>query len=114
MQTDSIRQRLLARRDELAQRAARAGADLRREDEPLSADFEEQVVQRENDDVLRGLGEAARVELAQLNRALARIDEGSYLSCAACGDEIQVERLEVVPCTDLCARCARGGSGTAA
>ncbi len=114
MQTDSIRQRLLARRDELAQRAARAGADLRREDEPLSADFEEQVVQRENDDVLRGLGEAARVELAQLNRALARIDEGSYLSCAACGDEIQVERLEVVPYTDLCARCARGGSGTAA
>lgn len=104
-----IRRRLIARRDELAQRAARTGADLRREDEPLSADFEEQVVQRENDDVLRGLNEAARAELARLNHALARMDAGAYLVCASCGEGIQPERLEVVPYTDLCARCARQG-----
>lgn len=112
MQTETIRKRLLARRDELAQRAARTGADLRREDEPLSADFDEQVVQRENDDVLRGLNEAARAELAQLNHALARIESGSYLVCAACGDDIQAARLEAVPCTELCARCARQATAT--
>lgn len=113
VRTESIRRRLIARRDELAQRAARTGADLRREHEPLSADFDEQVVQRENDDVLRGLNEAARTELAQLNRALARIDAGSYLNCVSCGDDIQLERLEVVPYTDLCARCARGEAAPA-
>lgn len=112
MQPESIRQRLIARRDELVQRAASTGADLRREHEPLSADFEEQVVQRENDDVLRGLNEAARTELAQLNRALARIDEGAYLTCVSCGESIQLERLHAVPYTDLCARCARGGSAS--
>lgn len=112
MRTDHIRRRLLARRDELALRASSTGADLRRENEPLSADFEEQVVQRENDDVLRGLNDAARVELARINRALARIGEGSYLTCRSCGDEIQLERLEAVPYTDLCAHCARGVSAT--
>ncbi len=112
MQTEPIRQRLIARRDELVQRAARTGADLRREHEPLSADFDEQVVQRENDDVLRGLNEAARAELAQVNRALARIDAGSYLTCSSCGGPIQPERLEIVPVTELCAACARRGGAT--
>ena len=53
MELDGIRKRLLARRDELAHRASTTGADLRREHEPLSPDFSEQAVQRENDDVLR-------------------------------------------------------------
>lgn len=106
MELESIRKRLLARRDELAQRAADAGADLRREHEPLSADFSEQAVQRENDDVLRGLGDAARDELAGVNRALARIASGDYLSCAACGAAIDPRRLAAVPYTDRCASCA--------
>lgn len=107
MELDTIRRRLLARRDELARRASEAGADLRREHEPLSADFSEQAVQRENDDVLRGLGDAARGELASINRALARIETGEYLNCAACGGRIDPRRLEAVPYADRCAACAR-------
>ena len=106
MELESFRKRLLARREELARRAAEAGADLRRENEPLSADFSEQAVQRENDDVLRGLGDAARGELASINRALARIDSSDYLTCAVCGAEINPRRLEAVPYTDRCTRCA--------
>jgi DnaK suppressor protein len=107
LELETIRKRLLSRREELAQRAADAGADLRRENEPLSADFSEQAVQRENDDVLRGLGDAARGELASINRALARIASGDYLSCSACGADIDVRRLEAVPYADRCAACAR-------
>lgn len=107
MELETIRKRLLSRREELAQRAADAGADLRRENEPLSADFSEQAVQRENDDVLRGLGDAARGELASINRALARIASGDYLSCSACGADIDTRRLEAVPYADRCAACAR-------
>ncbi len=107
MELETIRKRLLSRRDELAQRAADAGADLRRENEPLSADFSEQAVQRENDDVLRGLGDAARGELASINRALARIASGDYLRCSACGAGIDTRRLEAVPYADRCAACAR-------
>jgi RNA polymerase-binding transcription factor DksA len=104
---ETIRTRLLARREELAQRAAEAGADLRREHEPLSADFSEQAVQRENDDVLRGLGDAARGELAGINRALARIQAGTYLTCSHCGAPIGARRLEAVPYADRCAACAQ-------
>ena len=91
MELETIRKRLLSRREELAQRAADAGADLR----------------RENDDVLRGLGDAARGELASINRALARIASGDYLSCSACGAGIDTRRLEAVPYADRCAACAR-------
>ncbi|MCP5339511.1 MAG: TraR/DksA C4-type zinc finger protein [Steroidobacteraceae bacterium] len=106
MELETIRKRLLARREELASRAAATDADLRHEHEPLSADFSEQVVQRENEDVLRGLGDAARGELARINRALARIDAGNYLSCAVCGVEIDPRRLQAVPYTDRCTHCA--------
>ena len=106
MELDGIRKRLLARRDELAHRASTTGADLRREHEPLSPDFSEQAVQRENDDVLRSLGDAARGELGHINRALARIEAGEYLTCAACGAAIDPRRLEAVPYTDRCTACA--------
>ncbi len=107
MEIEVMRNRLLLRRDELAKRAADAGADLRRENEPLSPDFSEQAVQRENDDVLRGLSDAARGELAGINRALARIASGTYFSCAACGADIDERRLEAVPYADRCTRCAQ-------
>lgn len=104
---DSVRRHLLARRDELAQRAARTASDLRHDSDPLVADFAEQVVQRENEDVLRGIGGSAREELQRVNRALARLERGEYFSCAVCGALIESERLEAVPTADRCIRCAR-------
>lgn len=104
--SDDVRRRLLARRAELAQRAARTAADLRHEAEPLSADFAEQVVQRENEDVLRGIGGSAQEELQRVNRALERLDRGAYFDCARCGEPIGTDRLAAVPTAELCARCA--------
>jgi DnaK suppressor protein len=104
---DKIRRRLIDRRAELATRAAGAESDLRREAEPLSPDFSEQATQRENDDVLKGISDAARGELSRVNRALSRLESGQYTVCAACGGEIEQGRLEAVPYTDLCAACAR-------
>jgi len=103
---DAARSRLLARRTEIAERARRTAAELRREHEPLSADFGEQAVQRENDEVLQNLDDAARSELQRINRALARIERGEYLRCVACGAPITASRLEAVPDTDGCIACA--------
>lgn len=107
MDTDKFRIRLEARRQELAARASRAASDLRRENEPLSADFSEQAVQRENDEVLQGISDAAHDELLLIDRALRRMRDGEYLQCARCGAAIGLSRLEAVPYTDLCADCAR-------
>jgi DnaK suppressor protein len=45
--------------------------------------------------------------LAAIDAALARIDEGTYGTCANCGRPIAVERLEARPWADLCIDCAR-------
>ena len=105
-QVEEIRQRLLARRDELAGRANLTDADLRHERDPLSADFEEQATQRENEDVLRGIGLAAKAELQDVNRALARLERGEYFDCETCGEPIAAARREALPETTRCARCA--------
>jgi DnaK suppressor protein len=108
--TNAVRERLLKRRDELRQRAHEASADLRHETDPLSADFAEQVTQRENDDVLGAISSSAQIELRQVESALRRLASGRYESCAVCGDDIEPERLAAVPYTDRCRACAEAAA----
>ena len=109
MDTNAVRDRLLKRRDELRQRASEASADLRHEADPLSADFAEQVTQRENDDVLGAISHSAQEELQQVEAALRRLASGRYTTCSVCGEDIEPERLAAVPYTDRCRACAEGG-----
>lgn len=43
--------------------------------------------------------------LPHLERALAKIEEGTYGHCDACGDDIPKARLEKVPGATRCAAC---------
>jgi RNA polymerase-binding transcription factor DksA len=104
--TNAIRERLLRRREELRKRASDASAEARHESDPLSADFAEQVTQRENDDVLGAISDSARAELEQVNGALRRLASGRYGTCVVCGEAIEPERLAAVPYTDRCRGCA--------
>lgn len=54
-----------------------------------------------------GLFENASARLAEINAALERIDEGIYGQCEACRRNIAKERLQAVPYTRHCVRCAR-------
>ncbi len=47
----------------------------------------------------------ARDLLAQTERALARIESGSYGSCESCGEPIGKARLQAFPRATLCVRC---------
>jgi DnaK suppressor protein len=106
VESDAVRDRLLKRREELRQRASDASADLRHEADPLSADFAEQVTQRENDDVLGAISHSARAELQQVEAALRRLALGRYTTCSVCLGDIEPERLAAVPYTDRCRACA--------
>ena len=110
METDAVRERLIRRREELRQRASDASADLRHEADPLSADFAEQVTQRENDDVLGAISHSARAELQQVEAALRRLEQGRYTTCSVCAGDIEPERLGAVPYTDRCRACAEGAT----
>lgn len=73
---------------------------------PLSHDSEDQATEREDDEVLQGVGLAARQEALLIHSAIERIGSGDYGTCAQCGGEIGAARLDVLPFTPLCRDCA--------
>lgn len=102
--TEEFKQKLIDLREEVTQRMKNIEKDIRHED--LSADWNEQATERENDEVLESLGNAADRELANINAALQRIEDGSYFYCEECGDDIPAARLELLPFSTLCVSCA--------
>ena len=74
--------------------------------EPLSADFAEQAVEVENDEVVAALDQGAQIELSQINKALQRLEDGCYGTCVVCGSAIQTARLKAIPYTPFCIDCA--------
>lgn len=99
-----LRTLLETRLGELQTRAHRIGDRL---DDPVSQDWEEQAVEREDEEVLEDLGNAVLKEIDLIRSALARFDAATYGTCARCGEDISVERLKAVPHTPLCRTCAR-------
>jgi DnaK suppressor protein len=47
-----------------------------------------------------------RETLADVERALAKLEDGSYGSCELCGDPIPPARLEAMPAARRCITCA--------
>ena len=68
------------------------------------ADTASETYERELDE---GLEEDAQQQLREVDAALARLEDGTYGTCTACGKTIPVERLEAVPWTTLCIDDAR-------
>jgi demethylmenaquinone methyltransferase/2-methoxy-6-polyprenyl-1,4-benzoquinol methylase len=48
----------------------------------------------------------ARAHLDDLDRAMARLDQGTYALCERCGSPITAERLSAMPATRTCIDCA--------
>ncbi|WP_419812551.1 TraR/DksA family transcriptional regulator [Bacterioplanoides sp.] len=106
MNKEAIQHELAERKQLLLKRAEKVERDASHRDEPLSADFAEQAVERENDDVLSAIGEEARHEVELIDKALQRLEQGEYGECHECGDAIDELRLAAVPYAELCIRCA--------
>jgi len=49
--------------------------------------------------------------LADTDRALAKLAEGTYGICDVCGEAIPAERLEARPATATCVGCSRATNG---
>lgn len=96
--------RLQAQLEELEGRQERIAADLA---EPPDRDWDEQAIEREDDESLEGQAVLVAREIASVKRALARIDDGTYGECVRCGGEIASGRLEARPEASLCINCAR-------
>jgi RNA polymerase-binding transcription factor DksA len=98
------KRQLEERLDELRSRLRKIEHDL---DQPVSATFSEQAIEREGEEVLEDLGHAGKQEIRMIEAALQRIEDGAYGVCVRCGDAIAPERLDILPHTPLCRNCAR-------
>lgn len=103
---ETIRQELTARYETIQSRLQKISREVQHQNEPLSADFAEQVVQRENDEVLDALDSSIRTEMDQIQATLKRLDDGEYGVCAGCGKPIPIKRLEALPHASRCVACA--------
>ncbi|MHB1487632.1 MAG: TraR/DksA C4-type zinc finger protein [Acidimicrobiales bacterium] len=63
------------------------------------ADVGTETFERERD---ISIYEQVAAELADVERALKRLDEGSYGNCEACGRPIEAARLEALPAARFC------------
>jgi len=55
--------------------------------------------------VARVLRTSATAALAEIDGALARVEQGRYGLCVSCGRQIAPERLAVLPMASLCMGC---------
>ncbi|HEY2812465.1 MAG TPA: TraR/DksA C4-type zinc finger protein [Acidimicrobiales bacterium] len=111
MDQEDLRQRLSEERSRLEH--VRSGFDSEHlhdesEDESMSelshlaqhsADVATETFEREKD---FSILEQVEAELADVERAMRRIDDGSYGTCEACGSPIGDDRLEAMPAARFC------------
>lgn len=110
--TAELREALLARRGESQRRLASltghfqdivdasvsSNADDEHDPEGATIAFERSQVD--------ALARDTRHDLAEVDAALARLDEGRYGTCEVCGGPIAVERLRARPTARTCVGCA--------
>jgi DnaK suppressor protein len=53
------------------------------------------------------VGQSLEAGLLRIDRALAKLDEGTYGICEGCGRPIPEKRLEAMPESVTCVECAR-------
>ena len=98
-----IKKRLNERREALTVLVNKVEKSARRK---LTKNYEEQAIERENEEVLSSLDDSLTEELRQIENALQRIEAGKYGNCESCGEEISIKRLKAVPQANLCIKCA--------
>lgn len=73
---------------------------------PGDADSEENATSLAEDEVLERINTVTKNEIHLIRQALNQIASGTYGVCTSCGKKIKPERLEALPYTSTCVRCA--------
>lgn len=102
----TYRQRLIERRDQLVARIYALGEAREGGTEP-QIEFGDKVQAEAPAEVLARLDEQSRDEWEAIQVALARIEAGTYGTCAACGKTMTAARLEAMPMAQRCLACQK-------
>jgi DnaK suppressor protein len=110
---DELRTALGEQRDNLRKEISDQGGDPDSDDASIDvergfADSAHSTAERAR---LIAVMKALRANLRWVNRALKKMELGTYGTCERCGNPIPIERLEALPWAILCVDCARKGEG---
>ena len=112
MDLDEVRETLQARRDDTQ---ARVATLAKRPERGASQGFGKRIGDGTVEAISRltdiGVGESLEVGLERTERALAKLDEGTYGRCDVCGEEIAPKRLAAMPDAVTCVACASPRAG---
>ncbi len=103
---ERFRQAMLDRRTAI-QRALQSNLKTFKEDFSPAVEVVERASTDAADELAAGLAEIESAELAQIDRALQRLGEGTYGECQDCGKQIPQKRLQLVPFALRCVDCQR-------
>ena len=97
---------LTNRRREILEQVAHLEAELeelgQRNIEPIDEAQKEDLAR-----VVQKLDERGKEEIEEINLTIDKMESGSYGRCELCGKSIPFKRLEVLPATRLCRKCAQ-------
>jgi DnaK suppressor protein len=102
-----LNKRLMARRNELRRSLAGELEDLRGSVRGDLGDAADAAFDTGSDEISSQLAEFEARELAQIERALARLKQGTYGVCEGCHKKIPVARLNALPYSTCCIECQR-------
>lgn len=97
---------LQQRLGELLNEADRTVKDISESESETSSDPTDQAVQELDRNRLLRFKDRERKLIRKIEKALNRIDEGTYGACEACSQPIADARLKARPMTTLCIDCA--------
>lgn len=103
-----LKQRMLGRQRELTQDIAVLGEELAESAEEGQRDVGDAGDEGEREQratVRHAEQQRDADELEAIERALARIEDGTYGSCIDCGEDIPLPRLEAQPWAERCVPC---------
>ena len=103
---EGFRKSLVERRAVLLKEVAGAEADLQAIAEERESEIEERAQEEGMARLLARLDERGQGEIAEIDAALLRIDDGDYGMCEDCDEDIPVQRLRALPFARLCVDCA--------
>jgi DnaK suppressor protein len=99
---------LLARRGDLLKKLAGEWANLRGfGGGNTTGDMADAAFESGSDEMASQLAALDARELAQIERALTKLKQGTYGVCEGCGSKIGVTRLNALPYTAYCIDCQR-------
>ena len=104
-QKKKLQDGLISRRRVLVNALKTGQAEKRRGDDDGPLDLADTATELRNQEFDYSVSEKERAELAGIDEALVRIEEGVYGECEECGEKISDARLKAILWAPLCIAC---------